>query len=82
MTVAPALERVAFAFLGEEFDEALNRISRGYAWQRAWGGRVGSAEWLKDMEALTGRVLAPGKRGAATARMTTGTRNSVSPLGF
>ena len=65
--VAPALERVGdfAAFLGEEFDEAL-----GYAALRkaeSVGRPVGSAEWLADMEARTGKVLAPQKRGPKPA---------------
>lgn len=63
VTVAPALERVGdfAAFLGEEFDEALEY--RALRMAETVGRPVGSAEWLKDMEALTGRTLAPGKRG-------------------
>jgi putative transposase len=63
VTVAPALERVGdfAAFLGEDFDEAL-----GYAALRkaeSVGRPVGSQEWLAEMEARTGKVLAAGKRG-------------------
>lgn len=67
VTVAPALERVGdfAAFLGEEFDEALEY--RALRMAESVGRPVGSAEWLKDMEALTGRVLAPGKRGPVAA---------------
>ena len=49
------------AFLGEEFDEAL-----GYAALRkaeSVGRPIGSKEWLADMEARTGKLLAPQKRG-------------------
>ena len=60
---APALERVGdfAAFLGEDFDEA-----QGYAALRkaeSVGRPVGSKDWLADMEARTGKVLAVGKRG-------------------
>ena len=63
VTVAPALERVGdfAAFLGEEFDEALEY--RALRMAETVGRPVGSSEWLKDMEALTGRTLAPRKRG-------------------
>jgi len=66
--VAPALERVGdfAAFLGEKFDEAL-----GYAALRkaeSVGRPVGSKEWLADMEARTGKVLAPQKRGPKAKR--------------
>jgi putative transposase len=65
VTVAPALERVGdfAAFLGEEFDEALSY--RALRMAESVGRPVGSPEWLKEMEARTGRVLAPGKRGPA-----------------
>jgi putative transposase len=61
--VAPALERIGDfgAFLGETFDEAFTyaalRKSEGI------GRPVGSPEWLADMEAQTGRKLAPRKPG-------------------
>jgi hypothetical protein len=48
-------------FLGEEFDEAL-----GYAALRkaeSVGRPVGSQDWLAEMEARRGKVLAAGKRG-------------------
>ena len=66
--VAPALERVGdfAAFMGEEFDEAL-----GYAALRkaeSVGRPVGSKEWLADMEARTGKALAPQKRGPRAKR--------------
>jgi len=61
--VAPALERVGGfrKFLDEQFDEdftyaALRKAER-------IGRPVGSAKWLADMEAKTGRKLAAGKRG-------------------
>lgn len=61
--VAPALERVGdfAALLGKEFDEALSYASLRKA--ESVGRPVGSAEWLKDMEARTGKVLAPQIRG-------------------
>jgi putative transposase len=61
--VAPALERVGdfAAFLGEPFDEALTYAALRKA--ESVGRPIGSAEWLADMEALTGRKLAAGKRG-------------------
>ena len=61
--VAPALERTGdfAAFLGEDFDEALTYAALRKA--ESIGRPVGSPEWLEDMEARTGRKLAPGKRG-------------------
>ncbi|MBY8823789.1 hypothetical protein [Sphingomonas colocasiae] len=61
--VAPALERVGdfAAFLGEPFDQAM-----GYAALRkaeSIGRPVGSAQWMEDMEARTGLILKPRKRG-------------------
>lgn len=63
VTVAPALERVGdfAAFLGESFDEALTYAALRRA--ESVGRPVGSADWLSEMEMLTGRLLAPGKRG-------------------
>ena len=63
VSVAPALERVGdFAvFLGEEFDEALSYAALRKA--ESVGRPVGSAAWLADMEARTGKVLVAGKRG-------------------
>jgi putative transposase len=49
------------AFLGEEFDEALTYAALRKS--ESVGRPVGSKEWLADMEARTGKVLAPGKRG-------------------
>ena len=73
VTVAPALERVGDfrAFLSEEFDHALSYAALRRA--ESVGRPVGSTEWLQDMEMRTGRTLAAGKRGPATA-----TRNTVS----
>jgi putative transposase len=61
--VAPALERVGnfAAFLGEAFDEAMTYAALRKA--ESVGRPVGSKEWLEDMEAQTGLVLAPVKRG-------------------
>lgn len=61
--VAPALERVGdFAtFLGEVFDEAMTYAALRKA--ESVGRPVGSKEWLEDMEARTGLILAPAKRG-------------------
>ena len=72
VTVAPALERVGdfAAFLGEEFDEAVSY--RALRMAESVGRPVGSAEWLADMEALTGKVLAPRKRGPAPRRAAQG----------
>lgn len=66
--VAPALERVGnfAAFLGEEFDEALGYASLRKA--ESVGRPVGSKEWLADMEALTGKALAPQRRGPKPGR--------------
>ena len=63
VSVAPALERVGdFAvFLGEAFDEALSYAALRKA--ESVGRPVGSAAWLAEMEALTGKALAAGKRG-------------------
>lgn len=63
VTVAPALERVGnfAAFLGEPFDEALSYAALRKA--ESVGRPVGSKEWLAAMEAQTGLMLAPQKRG-------------------
>lgn len=68
VTVAPALERVGDfrAFLGEDFDEALSYAALRRA--ESVGRPIGSADWLKDMEARTGRTLAAGKRGPTGRR--------------
>jgi len=65
VTVAPALERVGdfAAFLGEDFDEALSYAALRKA--ESIGRPIGSPEWLSDMEARTGRALAPKRRGPA-----------------
>ena len=74
--VAPALERVGdfAAFLGEEFDEALTYAALRKA--ESVGRPVGSREWLADMEARTGRTLAPGKRGPKPRASATSTAGS------
>jgi putative transposase len=61
--VAPALARVGdfAAFLGADFDEALSYAALRKA--ESVGRPVGSAQWLEDMEALSGLKLAPQKRG-------------------
>ena len=63
VTVAPALERVGdFArYLAEPFDEAADYAALRKA--ESIGRPVGSADWLKALEAQTGRVLAAQKRG-------------------
>lgn len=65
--VVPALERVGdfAAFLGEPFDEALTYAALRKA--ESIGRPVGSREWLAEMEASTGLVLAPQKRGPKAA---------------
>lgn len=65
---APALERVGdfAAFLGGEFDEALTYAALRRA--ESVGRPIGSAEWLKDMEARTGKVLAAQKSGPKPKR--------------
>ena len=61
--VGPALERVGdfAAFLGEPFDEAMSYAALRKA--ESVGRPVGSKEWLEDMEAQTGLVLSPARRG-------------------
>ena len=63
IVVAPALDRVSdfAAFLSEDFDEAMTYAALRKA--ESVGRPVGSKEWLAEMEARTGMVLAPGKRG-------------------
>lgn len=77
VTVAPTLERVGdfAAFLGQELDDA-----PGYAALRKAEGAgrpVGSADWLAELERLSGKALMAGKRGPK-GPVATGTRNSVS----
>ena len=63
VTVAPALERVGdfTAFLDEAFDEAFTYAALRKA--ESIGRPVGSPQWLEDMEARTGLILKPKKRG-------------------
>jgi putative transposase len=63
VTVAPALERVGDfkAFLDEAFDEAFTYAALRKA--ESIGRPVGSPQWLEDMEARTGLILKPKKRG-------------------
>jgi putative transposase len=63
VTVAPALERIGnFAmFLTEDFDQAMTYAALRKA--ESVGRPIGSKEWITDMEARTGRTLAPQKRG-------------------
>ena len=77
VTVEPALERVEdfAAFLGAAFDEALDYAALRKA--ESVGRPVGSKEWLAEMEARTGMVLAAQRRGPPARK---GTRNSVSPV--
>jgi putative transposase len=65
VSVAPALERVGnfTAFLDEDFDEALTFGPLRRA--ESVGRPVGAAAWLAEMEARTGRQLAPRPRGPA-----------------
>ena len=58
LRLAASLERVGdfAAFLGEPFDEALTYAALRKA--ESVGRPIGSAEWLADMEARTGKVLA------------------------
>jgi putative transposase len=61
--VAPALGRVGdfAAFLDEAFDEAFAYAALRKA--ENIGRPVGSPQWLEDMEAKTGLVLRPARRG-------------------
>lgn len=65
--VAPALERVGdfAAFLAEEVDE--DAIYAPLRRAETVGRPAGSAEWLAQLEARTGRTLAPRKRGRKPA---------------
>jgi putative transposase len=51
---------------GEDFDEALSYAALRQA--ESTGRPVGSEQWLKDMEARTGKVLRPQKRGRKAQR--------------
>ena len=72
VAVEPALERVGdfAAFLGAAFNEALDYAALRKA--ESVGRPVGSKEWLAEMEARTGMVLAPQRRGPPARK---GTRN-------
>ena len=61
--VEPVLNRTGdfTAFLSEAFDEDFTYAALRRA--ESIGRPVGSTMWLADMEARTGRTLAPGKRG-------------------
>lgn len=61
--VAPALERVGDfkSFLEEDFDEHISYAALRKA--ESVGRPVGSTQWLEDMEAQTGKKLAPGRPG-------------------
>jgi hypothetical protein len=63
VTVAPALDRIGnFAtFLSEDFDQAMTYATLRNA--ESVGRPIGSKEWITNMEARTGRTLAPQKRG-------------------
>lgn len=63
VTVSAALTRVGdfAAFLGEDFDEAFSYAALRKA--ETLGRPIGSAEWLAEMAAKSGRVLVAGKRG-------------------
>ena len=62
MTVKPLLDRVGdfAAFLGADEDSQATRALRT---SETTGRPVGSAEWIGDIEARSGRSLAPKKRG-------------------
>jgi putative transposase len=61
--VAPGLAHTGDfkVFLGEDFDEAFTYAALRKA--EAVGRPVGSKDWITDMEARTGKTLAPAKRG-------------------
>jgi putative transposase len=63
VTVQPALDRVGdfAAFLKQDFDEDADYLALRRA--ESVGRPIGDADWLRAMEARTGRVLAPAKRG-------------------
>ncbi|WP_327471465.1 hypothetical protein [Sphingopyxis sp.] len=54
------------AFLDEAFDEAFTYAAVRKA--ESIGRPIGSPQWLDDMEARTGLVLKPGKRGPKAKR--------------
>jgi putative transposase len=63
VTVAPALERVGdfAAFMAQDFEEAAEYAALRKA--ETIGRPVGSSDWIADLEARTGRVLAADKPG-------------------
>ena len=63
VTVAPALERIDDfgAFLADEIDEPAAYAALRKA--ESIGRPIGEADWIKALEARTGRVLAAGRRG-------------------
>jgi len=67
--VAPALERVGdFAsFLAQEVDEDAAWLALRRA--ESIGRPIGDAAWIANLEARTGRVLAPGRRGPKPGSM-------------
>ena len=63
VTVAPALERIDdfAAFLADDIDEAAAYAALRKA--ESIGRPIGDADWVKMLEARTGRTLAPARRG-------------------
>lgn len=63
VTVAPALARIDdfAAFLADDVDEAAAYAALRKA--ESIGRPIGDADWVKILEARTGRTLAPAKRG-------------------
>ena len=63
VTVAPALERIDdfAAFLADDVDEAASYAALRKA--ESIGRPIGDADWVKMLEARTGRALTPAKRG-------------------
>lgn len=60
--VAPLIERIGdfAAFIGTTDDQQATRALR---MAETTGRPVGSSEWIEKLERLSGRALAPGKRG-------------------
>jgi len=67
VAVEPVLSRTGnfLAFLGQEADLP---ATAGLVAAEATGRPVGGDEWIKGLEAQTGRALAPAKRGRKSAR--------------
>lgn len=65
VAVEPVLDRVGnfAAFLSEDFDEAMTYAALRKA--ESVGRPIGSKDWIADMEARSGLILAPAKRGPA-----------------